>query len=284
VTTAQDGTHSRLPIGLERFCEHVVRISARSRLAGSLGVPRRTGFYVQQSVVDRLYAASAQHEPFARPFHLLNSGLEPAVSRSPALSGYRGMRDPEAAEAVDFTVHAGENDCITGDTCKGQKDPISNLTQAMSADIFRVEFHAATSKAKPLAGFIQEVQCILIGLFVPNLNRRRSPLAAERCVPCSVCALCARACRAEAAEGRPGHLLAGCSPRMDRQARHSNAPSRYCYHHIILQSLQSGLRRDLPSLLVYVCMRASRGVRVCVRSCARACVVVAAASTGSMDL
>ena len=73
------------------------------------------------------------------------------------MSGYRGMRDPEAAEAVDFTVHAGENDCITGDTCKGQRDPISNLTQAMSENIFRVEFHAATSKAKPLAGVIQEV-------------------------------------------------------------------------------------------------------------------------------
>ncbi len=99
------------------------------------------------------------------------SGLGLAVSRSPALSGYRGMRDPEAAEAVDFTVHADENDCITGDTCKGQRDRISNLTQAMSADIFRVEFHAATSKAKPLAGFIQEVQYILIGLFVPNPNR-----------------------------------------------------------------------------------------------------------------
>ena len=87
-------------------------------------------------------------------------GLEPAVSCSPALAGYRGMRDPDAAKAVDFTVHAGENDCITGDTCKGQRDPISNLTQAMSENIFRVEFHTATSKAKPLAGVIQEVRYI----------------------------------------------------------------------------------------------------------------------------
>ena len=70
------------------------------------------------------------------------------------------MRDPDAAKAVDFTVHAGENDCITGDTCKGQRDPISNLTQAISENIFRVEFHTATSKAKPLAGVIQEVRYI----------------------------------------------------------------------------------------------------------------------------
>jgi hypothetical protein len=68
------------------------------------------------------------------------------------------LRDPEAAKAVDFTVHAGENGCITGDTCKGQRDPISNLTQAVSENIFRVEFHTATSKAKPLEGFIHEVQ------------------------------------------------------------------------------------------------------------------------------
>jgi hypothetical protein len=170
------------------------------------------------------------------------------------------MRDPEAAKAVDFTVHAGENNCITGDTCKGQKDPISNLTQAMSADIFRVEFHAATSKAKPLAGVIQEVQCISSGFSCPSRTDERSPVAAYH----APFVLCVCACRAEAAEGRPGHLRVDCSPRMDRQARHSNAPSRYCYHHIISQSLQSGLRRDLPSVCVYVCMRACARVFVCV--------------------
>ena len=61
---ACEHTHSRLPSGLERFCEHVVCNSARSRLAGSLGAPLRTGFYVQQRVVDRLYATCALHKPF----------------------------------------------------------------------------------------------------------------------------------------------------------------------------------------------------------------------------
>ena len=67
------------------------------------------------------------------------------------------MRDAEAAKAVGFTVHAGSNLCNFGDTCKGQRDPITNLTQAMS-NMFQVEFHAPTSKAKDLSGFIKEVR------------------------------------------------------------------------------------------------------------------------------
>ncbi len=79
------------------------------------------------------------------------------ASCSPELAGYRGMRDAEAAKAVGFTVHADYNSCNFGDTCKGQRDPITNLTQAMS-DMFQVEFHAPTSKAKALPAFIQEVR------------------------------------------------------------------------------------------------------------------------------
>lgn len=76
---------------------------------------------------------------------------------SPALSGYRGLRDPEAAKAVGFAAHAGSNTCNFGDTCKGQSDPISNLTKAMSDGLLQVEFHDPTAKSKPLAAFIQEV-------------------------------------------------------------------------------------------------------------------------------
>jgi hypothetical protein len=92
------------------------------------------------------------------------------------------------------------------------------------------------------------------------------------------------ACPAEAAEGRPGHLRVDCSPRMDRQVRHSNAPSRYYYHHNISQSLQSGSRRDLLSARFYVCMHACVCARVCACVFACACVLVAAASTEPTDL
>ena len=95
---------------------------------------------------------------------------------------------------------------------------------------------------------------------------RRKELSCS--VPCTVCDLCVYACRAEAAEGRPGHLRAGCSPRVDRQARHLNAPSRYNYRHIMQQSLQSGSRCDSP------CVSMCAWVRMCARTCACACVRV----------
>jgi hypothetical protein len=75
------------------------------------------------------------------------------------LASYLGMRDPEAARVVDFTVHAGDNDCVMGDSCRGQRDAISNLTHAMSDDLFHVEFHSATAVAKGFDAFVQEV-CI----------------------------------------------------------------------------------------------------------------------------
>jgi hypothetical protein len=66
------------------------------------------------------------------------------------------MRDPEAAEAVGFTVHADGNKCVYGDSCQGQRDAVSNLTHAMS-DLFHVQFHSVTAKAKSLEGFVLEV-------------------------------------------------------------------------------------------------------------------------------
>jgi hypothetical protein len=75
---------------------------------------------------------------------------------SPALSGYRGMRDPEAAKAVGFAVHAGYNPCVYGDSCEGQRDEISNLTEAVSA-LFHVAFHSETANAPGLRAFVQEV-------------------------------------------------------------------------------------------------------------------------------
>ena len=132
-------------------------------MAGSLAAPSRTGFYVQQSVVDRLYALppgkpSAASEIFGPgPWHAL-AWHNAAASCSPALASHRGMRHHEAAEAVGFTVHAGDHSCMRGDSCPQQRDAISNLTRAMSDGLFRVEFHSATAKAKAYRDFINEVR------------------------------------------------------------------------------------------------------------------------------
>ncbi len=86
--------------------------------------------------------------------------MTPIISCSPALAGYLGMRDPEAAKFVDFTVHTDSNDnngnCVYGDSCQGLADEISNLTRAMS-ELFHVEFHAATATEKSFAEFVEEV-------------------------------------------------------------------------------------------------------------------------------
>ena len=132
-------------------------------MAGSLAAPSRRGFYVQQSVVDRLYALpsgkpSAASETFGSgPWHAL-AWHNAAASCSPALASHRGMRHHEAAEAVGFTVHAGDNPCMRGDSCRQQRDAISNLTRAMSNGLLRVEFHSATAKAKAYRDFINEVR------------------------------------------------------------------------------------------------------------------------------
>jgi hypothetical protein len=151
--------HCRPVIALIRFleCGHAW-VSA-----GSMGAPLRTGFYVQQSVVDRLYALppgkpSAASEIFGPgPWHAL-AWHNAAASCSPALASHRGMRHHEAAEAVGFTVHAGDHSCMRGDSCPQQRDAISNLTRAMSDGLFRVEFHSATAKAKAYRDFINEVR------------------------------------------------------------------------------------------------------------------------------
>jgi len=146
------------------------RLDPLSRVWSCMGVGRQHGLSPQNRV---LRAAKCRRpivrtpardpRPFVKP--ISSPGSLPAwvrsvgfgVSCSPGLSGYRGMRDAEAAKAVGFTVHAGYNLCNFGDTCKGQRDPITNLTQAMS-DMFQVEFHAPTSKAKAPAAFLQEVR------------------------------------------------------------------------------------------------------------------------------
>ena len=137
----------------------MLSLDARAGLAGSLGAPLKTGLYVQRSVVERLYAASAIHDPGSDPRIPCVGALDSAVLCSPALASYLGMRDPEAARVVNFTVHAGDNRCVTGDSCRGQRDAISNLTRAMSDDLFHVEFHSATAAAKGFEAFVQEV-CI----------------------------------------------------------------------------------------------------------------------------
>ncbi len=137
----------------------VLSLDARAGLAGSLGAPLKTGLYVQRSVVERLYAASAIHDPGSDPRIPCVVALNSAVLCSPALASYLGMRDPEAARVVNFTVHAGDNDCVMGDSCRGQRDAISNLTHAMSDDLFHVEFHSASAVAKGFDAFVQEV-CI----------------------------------------------------------------------------------------------------------------------------
>ena len=80
----------------------------------------------------------------------------PCVVDSPALSGYRGMRDPEAAKAVGATVHAWYEPCVKGDSCQGQRDEISNLTHAMSEGLFHVEFHS--QQIKSWHAFAKEVR------------------------------------------------------------------------------------------------------------------------------
>ena len=199
------------------------------------------------------------------------------------------MRDPEAAEAVDFTVHAGENNCITGDTCKGQKDPISNLTQAISADIFRVEFHAATSKAKPLAGFIQEVQCIQSGFSRPTRTDESSPAAAYELVPCTFCALCVRVLAVQKLQKGDPVIFVWTAPhawidkhvtRMRRVDISSYAAAYYVT--VLAKRLAPRFASVCVYGNVYVCMQAC--VCVCVRSCSCACVLVAAASTAPTDL
>jgi hypothetical protein len=137
-------------------------LDTRAGLAGSLGAPLKTGLYVQRSVVERLYAASAIHDPGSDPRIPCVVAPESAVLCSPALASYLGMRDPEAARVVNFTVHAGDRKaakCVMGDSCRGQIDAISHLTHAMSDDLFHVEFHSATAVAKGFDAFVQEV-CI----------------------------------------------------------------------------------------------------------------------------
>jgi hypothetical protein len=110
---------------------------------------------------DRVLRAAKRGRPIVCkplcPFFLPWLSINPAAPCSPALSGYRGMRDREAAKTVGHTVHASDNACVYGDSCRGQRDTISNLTQEMS-DMFHVEFHAATAKAKSFREFIKEVQ------------------------------------------------------------------------------------------------------------------------------
>ena len=141
------------------MCVACLFLDARAGLAGSLGAPLKTGLYVQRSVVERLYAASAIHDPAADPRIPCVVAPESAILCSPAMASYLGMRDPAAARVVDFTVHAGDNNCVMGDSCRGQRDAISNLTRAMSDDLFHVEFHSATAAAKGFDAFVQEV-CI----------------------------------------------------------------------------------------------------------------------------
>ena len=101
------------------------------------------------------------------------------------------MRDPAAARVVDFTVHAGDNNCVMGDSCRGQRDAISNLTRAMSDDLFHVEFHSATAAAKGFDTFVQEV-CIA------GLNARFGPVGNPICFASLAASRCA-----EAEEQRP---------------------------------------------------------------------------------
>ena len=163
-------------------------LDARAGLAGTLGAPLKTGLYVQRSVIERLYAAPAKHDAC--------SAQELAFLCSPALASYLGMRDPEAARVVNFTVHAGDNRCVTGDSCRGQRDAISNLTQAMSDDLFHVEFHSATAAAKGFDTFVQEV-CIA------GLNARFGPVGNPICFASLAASRCA-----EAEEQRPSHRRA----------------------------------------------------------------------------
>jgi hypothetical protein len=81
------------------------------------------------------------------------------------------MRDPEASKAVGFTVHAGINNCVYGDSCQGQRDEVSNLTRAMTNDLFHVDFHSVTANTKTFEAFVQEVRVCALVLSLSPIQR-----------------------------------------------------------------------------------------------------------------
>jgi hypothetical protein len=120
------------------------------------------------------------------------------------------MRDPEAAKAVGFTVHAGINNCVYGDSCQGQRDEVSNLTRAMTNDLFHVDFHSVTANTKTFEAFVQEVRVRALVLSLSPIQRLAACLQPHL--------LPAPSRGAEAGERQPGHLCADSTPPMDRQA------------------------------------------------------------------
>ena len=116
--------------------------------------PRRSGFYVQQHLLDRLYA-DPSFDAAVLP-ELSSFSAQAWLRCSPSLAGFRGLRDPAVAEALGYTLHYGYDPCLIADSCDNQRDAITNLTRAMS-DRFRVEYHGVTSTAKGFDDFVQEV-------------------------------------------------------------------------------------------------------------------------------